>query len=67
MPFEKRYSAEVMRLIEFLDRRDKVCGYDRGEIDVSVFRLLSLKILSEAIRPVEMFLDEGSKKYLTCW
>jgi len=60
--FEKRYRAAIMRLIEFLNGRDKVCGYERGEIDVSVFRLLSLKILSESIPSVKLYLEEGMKK-----
>jgi len=58
IPLEKRYSVAVIRLVEFLHGRDKVCGYEREEIDISVFRLMSLKILSESIQPVELFLEE---------
>ena len=61
MSFEKRYNAAIMCLIEFLNGRDEVIRYERSEIDVSVFRLLSLRILSESIHPLELFLEEGSK------
>jgi len=64
IPYEQRYNKAIIRLIEFLNGRDKVIGYERGDLDVSVFRLLSLKILGESVNIVQLFLEEGSKKGL---
>lgn len=62
MSFEKRYSMAMEHYIGLLQGRDRVSGFERGALDVSVFSQLSLKVLSESVYPIQTFLEEGSKK-----
>lgn len=62
MSFEKRYSMAMEHYISLLQGRDRVSGFERGALDVSVFSQLSLKVLSESVYPIQTFLEEGSKK-----
>jgi len=62
MSYEKRWGIAVGHYLEFLESRDKASGNERGEFDVSVFRALSLKVLSESIQPIQLFLEEGVSK-----
>ena len=64
VPYKQRYSQAIISLIEFLDGRDKVISFKRSEMDISVFRLLSLRIISELIPIVQQFLEIGSEKGL---
>lgn len=61
-PYEKRYGIAVGYYLDFLESRDKASGYERGEVDVSVFRALSLKVVSESIPTIQLFLEEGKSK-----
>ena len=61
-PFEKRYSMAMEHYIGLLQGRDKVSGFERGELDVSVFSKLSLKVLNKSVYPIQTFLEEGSRK-----
>jgi len=62
LSYKERYRTAIDHCIELLDGRDKLSGFERGSYDVSVFRLLSLKLLSETIEPVQTYLEEGVKK-----
>ena len=64
IPYKQRYSQAIISLIGFLDGRDKVIGYKCSKMDISVFRLLSLKILSESTPIVQHFLEIGIEKGL---
>ena len=58
IPYAKRYKAAIKHYIEFLEGRDRV---RYGEIDISIFRLLNLKMVNESIHPIYSFIQEGVK------
>lgn len=58
-PFQQRYNDVILLYIEFLNGRDRVCGYKRTDLDMSVFRLLSLTVLNESIPVIQKFIEEG--------
>jgi len=62
VPFNKRMSMAITHYVDFLKGRDKVRDKSDGAIDISVFRELNLKMVSESIRPIESFLEEGVRK-----
>ncbi len=59
VPFRQRYLDVIQLYIEFLNGRDRVCGYQRTDLDMGVFRHLSLIILNESIPIVQTFIEEG--------
>jgi len=61
-PFNKRVNMAIKHYVDFLKGRDKVRDKSDGAIDISVFRELNLKMVSESIRPIESFLEEGARK-----
>lgn len=58
IPFEHRYQLVFSHWLELIRGRDKVRGTQH---DVEVFRILSGKMLSGAIDPVTLYIDEGVK------
>ncbi|MCR8660240.1 TetR/AcrR family transcriptional regulator [Paenibacillus endoradicis] len=61
IPFEQRYQLVFSHWLELILGRDKVRGTQH---DVEVFRILSGKMLSGAIHPVTLYIDEGIKRGL---
>ena len=59
LSFRQRYIHLIGLYIEFLDGRDRVCGYKRTEMDMTVFRRLSLDILNASIPVIQKFLEVG--------
>ena len=57
--FQQRYNDVILLYVEFLNGRDKVCNYKRTDLDMSVFRLLSLTVLNESIPVIQKFIEEG--------
>lgn len=58
-PFQQRYNDVILLYIEFLNGRDRVCGYKRTDLDMSVFRFLSLTVLNESIPVIQKFIEAG--------
>jgi len=56
IPYQERYKRVFIHWLGLINGRDRVRGTQR---DVEVFRVLSSKMLSGAIDPVEHYLDEG--------
>jgi AcrR family transcriptional regulator len=61
--FKKRYAALIQYYIVFLEECDKMDSQG-GELNVAMFREANLKMVSESIRPIRLFIEEGVEKGL---
>lgn len=61
IPFEQRYPLVFSHWLGLIRGRDQVRGTQH---DVEVFRILSGKMLSGAIHPVTLYIDEGVERGL---